>query len=264
MASAMGLHVRVPASALSKFVELLWCSEGYRPQHRKERILPSGAMQLIVDMREASLGSGGALFAGVHLRSFVLDTAQQEALVGAFFRPGGAFPFLGVPAHELRNAHAPLDALWSRRDASKLRDALLEARTPDARLRLMERALTARLVRSRESHPAVRFAVGRLEVLPTVRVSDLAGDLNLSHRRFIELFRAEVGVTPKAFARIRRFQSVLRRVLAGQPTSWTDVALSCGYFDQAHFNHDFRAFSGIHPTAYVAALGEHVNHVPLD
>jgi AraC-like DNA-binding protein len=72
-----------------------------------------------------------------------------------------------------------------------------------------------------------------------------------------------VGLTPKLFCRVRRFQRVLRRIGTGRPVEWAAVAVDCGYFDQAHFIRDFHAFSGINPSAYLAGRTEHLNHVPL-
>ena len=73
----------------------------------------------------------------------------------------------------------------------------------------------------------------------------------MSQRRFIEIFRNEVGVTPKAFSRLRRFQHVLGAVEHLTDVDWTDVAVECGYFDQAHFIHDFREFAGVTPSLYL-------------
>jgi len=77
------------------------------------------------------------------------------------------------------------------------------------------------------------------------------------------MFREEVGLTPKLYCRIRRFQQVLALIRCGKPVEWADIALSCGYFDQAHFVHDFRAFSGITPSAYASHRGPHTNHVSM-
>jgi len=113
-------------------------------------------------------------------------------------------------------------------------------------------------------HPAVAAALKELQCVPQTRtLSDLVEHIGLSPRRFIQVFRAEVGLTPKLFCRIQRFQEVVRRIGRGQPVDWLDVALACGYFDQAHFIHDFRAFSGLTPTTYLAQGSEHLNHVPL-
>src|SRR3984893_9100332 len=94
----------------------------------------------------------------------------------------------------------------------------------------------------------------------TQKIAAVADRIGLSARRFIDVFRKEVGLTPKLFCRVRRFQKVLRLVQRGRPVAWADVALDCGYYDQAHFIHDFRAFSGLTPTAYLQVWGEHLHY----
>jgi AraC-like DNA-binding protein len=94
-------------------------------------------------------------------------------------------------------------------------------------------------------------------------VKEVSERIGLSQRRFIQLFREEVGLTPKLFCRVRRFQEVIRLLGSGRRPGWAEVALRCGYSDQAHLVHDFREFSGTTPTSYLANRCEHPNHVPL-
>jgi AraC-like DNA-binding protein len=98
-------------------------------------------------------------------------------------------------------------------------------------------------------------------------VAGVTDQIGLSPKRFIQVFRDQTGFTPKVFCRIRRFQQALDHMegcTEGRGSvEWADVALDCGYFDQAHFIHDFRAFSGINPTSYLAHRTPHRNHVPL-
>jgi AraC-like DNA-binding protein len=115
-----------------------------------------------------------------------------------------------------------------------------------------------------ERHPAVAFALHEFYGVPHTRtISEVTGQIGLSAKRFIQVFDAEVGLTPKLFCRVRRFQKVLRLVGAGRPVEWAGVAADCGYFDQAHFIRDFRAFSGLNPSTYLAHRTEHLNHVPM-
>ncbi len=85
----------------------------------------------------------------------------------------------------------------------------------------------------------------------------------MSQRRFLDRFRGEVGIAPKLFARVQRFQAVIRKVHTLRDVDWAAIAVECGYFDQAHFIHDFRAFSGFTPAQYFQLKSEHRNHVPL-
>lgn len=268
-------RTHIPRPPLSDFVELFWLYEGYDPPQVMERVIPTGTMQLIFNLREDELrvydrqdhnrfqSFGGCLISGAHSEFVVIDTASQASTMGVHFKPGGAHPFLGLPASELRDADVPLDALWGTK-AIELRDRLLEAETPEAGFGILEQALLAQLARPLTHHPAVALALNEYQSMPRTRtVKEVSEQTGLSQRRFIQLFREEVGLTPKLFRRIWRFQEVIRLIGSGGRVGWADVALSCGYFDQAHFIHDFRAFTGITPTTYLAQRGEHLNHIPI-
>jgi AraC-like DNA-binding protein len=94
-------------------------------------------------------------------------------------------------------------------------------------------------------------------------ISDMTEQIGLSSRHFIQIFSQEVGLTPRLFCRVQRFQEVLRQIGKAQQVGWTNIALTCGYFDQSHFIHDFQAFSGLNPTTYLLQRSEHPNHVPI-
>jgi AraC-like DNA-binding protein len=182
--------------------------------------------------------------------------------MGAAFRRGGGFPFFRLPAGELHNAQVSLDVLWGAK-AAELRERLLEAQTPDARFQILEQALFEQAARFTR-HPAVALALTEFGKVPQPRkIGDVTDQIGLSPRRFIQVFNDEVGLTPKLFCRVRRFQEVLRVIRQKPVIDWAGVASDCGYFDQAHFIHDFRAFSGINPTTYAAHKGEFTNHVAI-
>ena len=94
-------------------------------------------------------------------------------------------------------------------------------------------------------------------------IASLTERIGLRPKRFIQLFTQQVGLTPKVYCRVQRFQRVIQSVQRQRRVDWADVAASCGYYDQAHFIHDFRSFSGLNPGAYMGQRGEWLNHVPM-
>jgi AraC-like DNA-binding protein len=94
-------------------------------------------------------------------------------------------------------------------------------------------------------------------------IADMIDTIGVSPRWLTQVFRAEVGLTPKRYQRIQRFQAALCRIERNKHIDWADIAFASGYFDQAHFIHDFRAFSGLSPTDYYALRGARLNHVPM-
>jgi AraC-like DNA-binding protein len=272
---------RLPRPPLSQFVHLLWLYEGYTQPHAKERILPTGEMELVINLLEDESRVydpdntnrcqtfPGALVSGAHSTYQVIDTAEQSSVIGVHFRPGGAFPFLRMPAGELRDTTISLDTLWGR-TALNLRDQLVAAPSHQDRFEILEQVLLAELLRGasktilQDRHAAVQFALRWFVAKPHVTtMANVSRRIGLSPKRFIQVFRDETGFTPKVFCRIRRFQQALDRMEGRKSVEWVSVAQDCGYFDQAHFIHDFRAFSGINPSAYLRQQTPHRNHVPL-
>jgi len=206
---------------------------------------------------------GHAVLSGARTSCVVIDTVQEERVFGIQFQPGGSFPFSRVPASEMENRSVELEYLW-RGSANELRERLLAAPTIESMFSLAEEYLFALRVKPLELHPAVAFARQQFCSRPhEVRVASVLDQIGLSQRRFAQVFHEQVGLTPKAFCRVRRFQRILQTVHGTREVDWIDVALDCGYYDQAHFIHDFREFSGLTPTQYLARATEHLNHVPV-
>jgi AraC-like DNA-binding protein len=264
----------IPGPPLREFIELMWFGEDYIVPHALERVLPTGDMSLIINLFEdrtrvydsQDLSKcetlNGAIVVGAYSKFSVIDTAEQRSTMGAVFKPGGAFPFFKLPAGELQDTDVSLDTLWGA-EASLLREQLLEAKTPEAKFAAFEHAFLNRMAASLDPHPAVRFAVCNFRRVPNRAISAVTDQIGLSERRFIQLFARQVGLTPKLYCRVQRFQRVLRHIARSASIDWAEIALTCGYFDQAHFIHDFRAFSGINPSSYVANKTHFQNHVAL-
>ena len=248
---------RSPSPSLADSVDQFWFYRCDASVRVRERVLPTGTMGLVIDLREDS--PGPSVF-GAFSETFVADLDHEAFSVGVRFKPGGAFPFLDGNAGELHNAQLPLESLWGSH-ATTLHQQLLGARTPTALFDILEQELLARAPAPRGPDPAVAFALGQFQSGPHApTVGEVIRQVGLSPRSFIRRFTEEVGLTPKLFFRIRRFQEALRLFRTGRPVAWSDVALDCGYYDQAHFIRDFRAFSGLTPTAFRDVWSDHLEY----
>lgn len=269
----VGAHIHRPVGPLAGLVDCIWLWQGYASPQPKERVLPSGTLDLVINLRDDRLRVydrddparcdvySGTMISGATSGYLVIHTPPIADVVGVHFKPGGAAPFLGIPAGELEDGHASLDALWGTR-AGRLRERLLESPTRDERIRLIEAFLLERASR-RAHHPDVALALAAIEERSVARVAELCARTGLSAKRLIALFRDEVGMAPKTFWRIRRFQAALRdlRERARSPGA-SGVATDLGYFDQAHMIRDFRAFTGFTPRTYLRLGVDRPNHVP--
>ena len=266
----MFVVMRPTAPALAPFVESFWYFAGRLPPGR-ERVLPSGEVQLLVNLHSDELRTyagdgrvhrvGGAALQGAYRGPVVIDTAQQRAIVGVGFRAGGAYPFFAVPPSAVRDGLVPLDDLWGR-DGAVLRDRLLSADGPAGVLRALEAALLARVARPLEPDPAVGYAVAAFD-RGGATVGAVTERLGMTGKRFVRRFTEHVGLTPKRFARIRRLQRVIRSIAGGAPVDWARLAAETGFYDQAHLIHDFRSLAGLRPSEYRPRTPRERNHVPL-
>lgn len=264
---------RIPRPPLHQFIESIWLFETPPAPHSLQRILPNGKSQLIINLKEDQIRSydpetgklsgtvRGTILTGVQTRFSIIDTAEQELVMGAVFRPGGTRPFLRMPAFEIADMDVELESIWDRSTARTLRERLLETEGADARLRLLEQILLDTLT-SHLLHPSVVYALETFVRRPLyTSVGEVTDQIGMSPKRFIERFKTEVGYTPKQFCRILRFQQVVSQAHQKTSIDWSGLALDCGYFDQAHFIHDFRSFAGFTPTAYQSIQTEFQNHV---
>lgn len=189
----------------------------------------------------------------------MIDTKEQRCLVRVDFKLGGAAAF-SLPLSETGDQFVELDQLWGR-DGAVLRERLLEARTPQAKLQLLETTLLEHLARSQRPDPAIRLAACALE--RGVSVSQVTSRLGLLPKTSVRRFRRHAGLAPKRFSRVRRLQRVLRSMKAGNSVDWAALAAEHGYTDQAHLIHDFHTLTGIAPSAYRPSPAGERNHVPF-
>jgi AraC-like DNA-binding protein len=169
------------------------------------------------------------------------------------FQPSGFNRLFGVPMTELTDAAYDAYAVIGP-EVSTLEHELGNATGFAQRIRLTEKRLM-RLVGGHRRPDAVAVAANRLFASHgTHCVSAMAADSGLSTRQFERRFLAQVGVPPKLYARIIRFNAALDDKLRCPSRAWSRVANDQDYYDQMHLVHDCRAFTGESPSRFVARL----------
>ncbi|MCU1222073.1 MAG: AraC family transcriptional regulator [Edaphobacter sp.] len=267
-----------PHPALVPFIKALWYARDPNATiHRQERVLPNGHAQIVISLARDYLTDANnaldplqhtpaAILLGIYSRHQQIDTIDLAELIGIVFQPGGTLPFFPADTDLFSNCETSLEDIWGRA-SEDLRNDLREAPTPEKKFAILESALLHRLSQSKSPHrsPVIDFALTHLHRSPgTTTIAELTRQIGLSSRHLSQLFREQVGVSPKIYCRIQRFQQVVQHLHQGVDIRWAELALTCGYYDQSHFANDFRAFSGLSPTTYSATQRRWSNHIPLN
>jgi len=264
----------IPAPPLNSFIRTLWYARVQTTAHTRQRILPTGRVQVILNLARDFLldcpeglpveRMPSALIVGARSRYEIVDTSDMADLIGIVFSAGGFGSFVAhSPVDLFSNRSTSLQDVWGGA-ARALRKRLLELPTPAARLRGVEAFLRERFAGQLARHRAVDYALDRFYRAPAAAtVREVARGTGWSERRFSQVFREQVGFSPKAWMRIQRFQRAVKQLHTGADLHWAEMALDCGYYDQSHFANDFRAFSGIDATTYSARRTLWANHVSI-
>ncbi len=249
-----------PSPALRPIVERLWWLEGPAEMIGGEPIPPDGHAEIIVHGGDpfASVAADGAstvqervMLAGQATRAVHVAPRGYARMVGARLSASGAHALFRLPQSELTDQIADLHVV-DRALARRLRDDVASRESGEEMVAALDRALASAMPSARPApSPAARATALARARRGLMRVGDLASHLDLSARQIERVFRDEVGISPKLFLRIVRFQEVLGAIRGGAgETGWAEVAAGHGFYDQAHFIRDFKTFAGRPPGSW--------------
>jgi len=256
------VSVWTPDPRLAGIVASMWFGEG-KVAYQRDRILPSGQSQLLINLGppqyriepgppEVRVPFTDVWYSGLHQGPIDTEAPHGNALLGVAFGAHGSFPWLGGNMDALSDRIIALaDALGD--GALALREQLLNTTSMEGRFRMVERWLLARLKPRTVVHPAVRWAVDQIAASGgMMTIEELAAGTGFSRKHLGNLFRQQVGLSPKSLARIHRFRGALDILNRSQgEVPWIALANQCGFYDQSHLINEFRRFTGLSPVELV-------------
>jgi AraC-like DNA-binding protein len=259
-----------PSPALAPFIQQLWWSKSDDSGLvSREHVLPTGQMHMVFRLSGPSLrvfsnvhdttgqAVHGPVVGGARSHFYAKEIGAEVMSIGAVLRPGTAQILFGVSAAELAERHTPLRDLWGARTDHAM-EQLLDALSPQHQLTVLESLLAKQLPKLKGLHPAVALA---LQSDRNWRVEDWVRSSHYSHRGFISIFKQATGLSPKRYARLMRFQTLLAMLRTQPNSTLADLACMTGYSDQAHMSREFREFAGITPMQYRLQAPISQNHV---
>ena len=283
----MLFRIHIPVAPLHLFIDSMVYMKVGAVDHSIERLLPDGNVVLIIDLTtepkyiydDETLAPiqacKKAWFSGIHTKGLLIPAGQDAHQLVITFKKGRSFPFLQMPLTEVAGIVVDTDLVMQ--GINRLREALLHcaaaadgaggadgARAPEDVFSRAEAFFLGEYLVKLSEQPCVDYAISRIVAAPErLTMEEIAGNVGYSQKHFIHLFKQHVGVAPKSYLRIMRFNKTLSEINAGGEIDWTALALDCGYYDQAHFIGDFKKFSGYTPEEYAAIPRDYPNYVPV-
>jgi AraC-like DNA-binding protein len=263
-----------PRFPLSKFIEQMWIYSGFRPNYVRQNFIPDGSNWLVIDFsdhsREFWTQDGGSRFTcrnswltGIFKKFTMICGSPSPSMMGINFKTGGAHAFFKFPQSELTNSAISLDLIWGS-EATNLRERLHETRALVERFVLLERAMLSKL---RSNFLSGKFLPSVLQQIHAstdhLNLKEIASQVGITQKHFISIFQSHIGLTPKRFHRISRFQKVIQKLESRRIVHWSFLAADFGYYDQAHLIKEFQEFAGVKPSRYSAMKGALPNHIPI-
>src|SRR5215510_7848456 len=255
--AAFSLKNFSPLDTLKPFVEEISLIENDSSE-TSFRILPDGSPTIILGLDKSELGNDwlkpgrcSLAFGGVQTRTLKKRLPRGTTGVSVRFKINGAAPFFPIPLSEIANRHVHVNDLWPGA-SERLLESLFAAENHPERIALLQNALVNRLESCEEfsSIRIVRAAVKLAQQAGMRRVGDLAKRIGVSDRHLNRVFQNAVGISPKQFVRILRFQQVVKVARQNAALNWAEIAADTEYYDQSHLIGEFKRLTGMTPAAF--------------
>lgn len=266
----------IPSYPLNHFIERFIYYQGYQPDHSLDRFLPDGYAYVVFDLTDYPKyiydnhtfkeiqSCRSVWFSGIREKYITIPSGRDSEMFIIYFRRGHAYPFVEMPMHELTDFVVDGELVMST-EILNIREKLFACPTLTQKFLSVEQYLTSAFAKKMTPNPFVDYAVKQLLIHPHQQsIHQLAGRVGYSQKHLIKIFKEHVGLTPKSFLKIIRFQKTIQDIAANKTPDWTRIAYESGYYDQAHFINDFKTFSGFTPNQYLQLQSDFTNYIAVD
>lgn len=271
----MIFRAHIPRFPLDQFIEIIIYYEGVQHAHKVDRFLPNGDTEILIDFQDTpqfiydndtlkEIQACNRVWAsGFRTEPITIPSGNDAAMMVIAFKKGKAASFFPFPMNEIADSVVDADLVWGT-DFGSLRERLLATKDIDQRFRIVEDFLIREFQSQMAINPCVAYAIGKMTERPdAISIARMNAKIGYSQKHFTEMFRRQVGVTPKSYLKIMRFQKAVRTIDASDNIDWGQVSLECGFYDQSHFINDFKHFAGFTPEQYAKIHTNYQNYIPV-
>jgi AraC-like DNA-binding protein len=272
----MIFEIHIPGFPLNQFVESFIYYRDYKPVHSIDRFLPDGNVNIVIDLKDSPQyiydnetlkeiqACRRVWFSGIRNKFITIPSGKDSEMFIINFHRGRSYPFLEMPLHELTDSVVDGDLVLTN-EIMNLREMILASVLITQKFMVVENYLVKNFRNKLFVNPFIDFAVNKIVSSPNqMSIEQISNKVGYSQKHLIKLFKDNVGLTPKGFLKIIRFQKAIEEIASAKETNWAGIAYESGYYDQAHFINDFKSFSGYTPEQYLKKQFDHLNYIPVD
>ena len=251
------LEIIEPTGILKKYIKN-YCiveinnSMDYMPC---ERVFPHGNVTLVFhygspskfkEKKSNEYIESNLVICGQQTSYYDLSLSGKTGMILIIFKPHGVKPFLNLPINDLQNKNHSMSDLI-KNEAIELEDKLINSKNNNQRITHLENFLLKRIIINKDFE-RVEHAIKIIENSKgQIKTQVIAQEVCLGIKQFERIFSKHVGLNPKKFTSIVRFQNVIRMKMNDKNANMYQLAFDNGYYDQSHFIHDFKNLTGLSP-----------------
>jgi len=267
------------SAELSPYVNSIFHFKHFMPDHSIERVVPDGFIYLIFELDGKNRNTFDndslrpiaehrtAWLSGLHKHYISISSHKDSEMFVIQFKPAGLQPFLVNPISELNNKITPAEDLFGA-SVVELREALVLQTDDDQNMFALAEQFLINISKIKQDQPRklVEKMLNAIQTNSAAQLQDVVSKFNYSNKQAIHIFKNYVGLNPKSYQRIVRFNEILPLIMAKKSIAWDDVCADCFYYDQSHFIKEFKAFCGYSPREFLIQHGNYntTNFFPLD
>lgn len=273
----MTFNHHILKAPLDQYVEAIFHYKDYKPDHSIQRVVPTGHLFLLFELDGFTRNTfdieslqpiqsfQNVWVSGMHRHHIAISAHEKSEMLVVQFKAHGAFPFFHFPIEQLNEQVLAAEMVLDK-TVLDLRNQLVGNSSSEEKFVLVENWLKSRFEVKKVPSSALLATIEQLQKEPANNFQQVIEQYPNTPKHLIAQFKKYIGLTPKYYQRILRFNEILQKIQHKENISWTTIAYSCGYADQSHFIKEFKHFSGFNPKEFIQQdlNQEAPNFFPLD
>ena len=259
-----------------QFLASIFHFKDFTPDHSIERVVPTGHVFIVFELDgfprntydneslKPTATFSNVWVTGMHRNYISVSAHQKSEMLVIQFKPYGAYPFVHFPIEQLNEEVLPAEDVFGQ-EIVALREKIVALESPSEKFESVEQWLRDRLDVDKKPPEELLSALEQLSSQPVAKFNQVIEEYPHTKKHLIDQCKKYIGLTPKYFQRILRFNEILQLIQKKESVSWAQIAYQCGYADQSHFIKEFKHFSGFNPSGFIKQFSQdEKNFFPLD